>query len=208
MAGSSWTDVAGAVGAVLTPVLVAVLAFVLSRTQSRSDELLRVRLDYYRLLLPDLNTLMCYMTFIGTWRDQSPVEILQLKRRLDANFYCAAPLFGPAVLDAYDALMAMTFESFGRWGADARIKTNPYRRRQAWIREPGWDPAWDTRFTMGDDASIPADQLARYRDAYDRLVANIVQDLDITRARARYTTDRVSLNAHAPRARDITGSGA
>ena len=62
----AWTDVVGATGAASTPVVVAVLAFVFARSQSRSEELLKVRLEYYKVLAPDLNSLMCYMTFIGT----------------------------------------------------------------------------------------------------------------------------------------------
>jgi hypothetical protein len=103
VAGTAWTDVTQAVGAVLIPVALAGVAFLVTRSQSRSDELLRLRVDYYRALAPDLNRLMCYMTFIGTWRDDSPADVIGLKRRLDRTFFCAAPLFSPGVLDAYIA---------------------------------------------------------------------------------------------------------
>jgi hypothetical protein len=56
---TSWTDAVTAVGTALTPAVVAGLAYVLTRSQSRSEELLRTRLDYYRELAPELNRLMC-----------------------------------------------------------------------------------------------------------------------------------------------------
>lgn len=203
----TWTDVVGAVGAAATPVVVAVLAFVFTRSQARSEELLKVRLEYYKLLAPDLNMLMCYVTFIGSWRDISPPEILELKRRLDKTFYCAAPLFSNGVLNAYDELMDRTFTTFGAWGQDAKIVSNPYRRRQSWRGAEAWSMSWNTMFTLSEEDTIPADTLKGYRDAYDRLITTLVKDLTITRARSRYTTDRVSLNAHAPKQRDVVGSG-
>ena len=194
----------------LVPVVVAALAFVLTRNQSRSGELLRTRLDYYRLIAPDLNRLMCYMTFIGNWRDKSPANIIDLKRRLDENFHCAAPLFSPGVLAAYDRLMDLSFATFGNWEEDARIKSSAFRRRQAWLvnSTDDWAPTWSSYFTLDDSAVISADTLSQYRRCYDELIAATVRDLDLTRARAQYTTDLNYLNAHAPRSRDITGSDA
>jgi hypothetical protein len=202
-----WTDVVQAMGAVLVPITVAALVYVLTRNQSRSEELVRARLEYYKLLAPDLNRLMCYITFIGGWRDDSPEDIVALKRRLDANFFCAAPMFSAGVLNAYTALMERSFSTFGDWGVDARIKSNAYRRRQSWrgVDGNGWQPQWDGYFTLRDTEIIAANSLTDYRRTYDALLAAAVRDLDLTRARAQYTTDLITLNAHAPRAEDIIG---
>lgn len=104
--------------------------------------------------------------------------------------------------------MKSTFETFNNWGDDAKIISNPYRRQQSWRRPSGWPSDWDDFFTLPKDATIPAEALHNYRDVYDALIAAIVRDLTITRARARYTSDQVSLNAHAPIARAISGSDA
>lgn len=203
----AWTDVVQAIGALLGPVVVAALAYVLTRNQSRSQELVRARLEYYKLLAPDLNRLMCYMTFIGGWRDDSPEVIITLKRRLDANFYCAAPLFSPKVLEAYNDLMELSFSTFGPWGTDARIKSNAFRRRQSWRGEgdSAWRPEWNSYFTFQDTEIIAGESLMGYRKIYDSLLAAAVRDLDITRARSQYTTNLVKLNAHVPRIEDIVG---
>lgn len=178
----------------------------LSRRQDRNGELLKARIEYYRLLAPDLNTLMCYITFIGRWRDLSPIEVIELKRRLDQNFYSAAPLFSDPVRDSYTAFEASCFSTFGEWGEDAKICSGAYRRRQAWRRKDvAWLSDWDSMFTKNDEDPIKSQELAHIRTAHDKLIAALVQDLDLTRARSEYTTSLVSLNAHAPRQRDIGG---
>jgi hypothetical protein len=120
MAEPNWADIVTAVSSAFVPIAVVAVGLVLGRRQTLNHELIKIRLDYYRSLAPNFNRLMCYMTFIGTWRDDSPEDIIALKRQLDSNFHCAAPLFSPAVNDAYDALMELTFSTFGLWGHDAQ----------------------------------------------------------------------------------------
>lgn len=209
MNSPKWTDIVVALSSALTPLVVAVLAYVLTRNQSRSEELLRARIDYYRVLVPDLNRLMCYMTFIGGWRDQSPPDILTLKRRLDENFNCAAPLFSPMVSKTYQELMDDTFDAFSGWGQDARIKSNAFRRRVAWQGKgkDEWQSEWDDYFTVPESSPISRESLRQYRRRYDTLIAAAVRDLDLTRARAQYTTVLVAMNANAPPTPDIAGNG-
>jgi hypothetical protein len=204
---SQWANLATIVGSLLTPLTVAFVGVMFARRQSRSDQLQKVRLDYYQELSPDLNRLMCYMTYIGTWRDDSPVEVVQLKRKLDARFASAIPLFSPEVSAAYTNMMRLTFATFGLWGHDARILTSGYRRRRAWQRiDQSWQSDWDERFALGDSETISGESLADYRDAYDALISAMVHDLSLSRARDRYTTDLVSLNASAPIPNPVEGS--
>jgi hypothetical protein len=196
-----------AIGAIATPIVVAVAAYVFARRQSRNEELLRARLDYYKKLVPDLNLVMCYLMFIGTWRDVSPPELIATKRRLDTEFYCAIPLFSEPVREAYEAFGAVCFATFGMWGADARIRSNAYRRRQAWCRSDiAWDSAWDAMFTKREHEAIPAVELLTVKQAHDRVIAALVQDLNINRARSEYTTSLTVMNAHAPRVQQVDGA--
>lgn len=191
-----------AVAAVLTPIAVAWLVYLLSHRRSRNDELIRARLDYYRDLVPDLNDLMCYFTFIGCWHDMEPPAVVALKRRLDKKFFCAAPLFSPAVSDRYATFLGACFQTFNQWGRDARMCTSPYRRRQA---HASWDSSWDEMFVYSDSREISGDELMNVRKACDALLVSLVTDIDINDARDAYTTDLVSLNAHAPRRQPISG---
>ena len=206
MSDPSWTEVVSAIAGIVTPVVIAIFGFIIARRQSRSDLLLKARFESYNKLAPDMNRLMCYLTFIGTWRDDSPVEIVALKRRLDANFYVAAPLFSGDVNESYRALMDLSFSTFGRWGQDAVIRSGAYRRRQSWVRKDvAWDDSWKAMFELPETGIVSGESLTEYRVAYDRFLFALVTDLNITRARAEYTTPRVSLNASPPR-NDIAGA--
>jgi len=202
MSVPSWLEYAQGIGSVVTPLTIAGLGYVLARRQSRNDVLLAARLEEYRRLVPNLNALMCYMTFIGDWKALTPPEVVQLKRRLDSDFFAAAPLFSTEVQGAYGTFMDRCFQTFNTWGSDARLLTSAYRRRSACT---SWQEGWDALFAYDDDRTIPASELAALRTSYDAVVAALVRDLDLTRARTKYTSDLVSLNAHAPRAVEITG---
>lgn len=198
MSEVNWTDVVSAVSAAATPIIVAVFGWLLTRRQSRSELLLKARIDYYRDIMPDLNRLMTYMMFIGAWRDMTPLEVISLKRRLDACFYVAAPLFSPPVTRAYEVFMKQCFVPFGQWGADALIRSSPYRRRVSWNATDPWDPEWGRLFELQEDEAIEAAALETLRSAYDALVSALVTDLNINRARGEYTNTRVLENARGP----------
>lgn len=195
-----------AIGAIATPLVVLALGFLLTTRQSRSEELLKARLDYYRTLIPKLNDLMCYLTFIGGWRDLSPPQVVQLKRELDREFNCAAPLFSDAVKPSYDGFMDLCFKTFNEWGSDPRIMSSAYRRRQAWRPASVWEESWDPIFAYPDTRVIAGQELVDIRAAYDVLVKSMVTDLNLERARSQYTSAQVSLNAHETVRQDIGGS--
>jgi hypothetical protein len=60
-------------------------------------------------------------------------------------------------------------------------------------------------FTLADTDVITKKNLGDVRESHDRVLAAMVQDLSMTRTRSSYTTDLVSLNAHAPIRDDIEG---
>jgi hypothetical protein len=194
----TWAAGLSAVGAVTTPFVVAAIGFLLSRQlkriearQWRSQELISARLDFYREIAEPLNDLMCYFTFIGTWKEKTPPEITELKRSLDRTFHTLAPFFSVEVVRAYDSFMDLCFEVFGEWGADARLKTNFRRRRDAAVER--WQPEWDSMFTADDP--IPPERLEQIKASYNEVLARLVGDIQLTIARTDYATARVVLNA-------------
>lgn len=198
MPETSWTDVVTAVSSAATPIVIAVFGWILTRRQSRNELLLNARINYYSKVMPDLNRLMTYMMFVGTWRDTSPPQIITLKRRLDAAFYVAAPLFSAPVSSAYEDFMKQCFVPFGRWGADALIRTSPYRRRVSWQAAAPWNPDWERMFELKENEPVEGTALEDLRSAYDSLISALVTDLNINRARGEYTSARVVTNASGP----------
>lgn len=199
MSEPSVVDLLVAASAVITPLLVVFFGAILTHRQSRNRLLLEARFEYYKDLAPDLNRLMCYLTYIGEWRDISPPEVVYLKRKIDKVFYVAAPLFSKQVGQRYRELMDLSFRTFGFWGQDARILSGPGRRRESWVRADPWVKEWDDYFALREDEVITPESLRAYRLAYDKLVAALVTDLSLSRARPEYTTPSVSLNASTTR---------
>jgi hypothetical protein len=196
VADVDWTLVAQAVTAVATlavPVVVAVMAHRFNdqlkrweANQWRNQELIRARLEYYRELVPQLNDLMCYLTFIGRWKEMTPPEAIGIKRTLDRSFYCAAPLFSEDVLKGYDVFMDACFVVFGGMGTNARLRSTFGPRQQA--AGVDWDPAWAEHFTHPADAGHPVDEIVAIRRAYDALISGFANDIELNAPRQRYLT--------------------
>jgi hypothetical protein len=74
-------DIVKTLAAVAVPVVVAVVGYRLSRrlklweaSQWRNQELIKARLQYYGQLAPMINDVMCYLTFIGRWKELTPPQ--------------------------------------------------------------------------------------------------------------------------------------
>lgn len=194
MAEVNWTVIAELVTAAATlavPVVVAVMAHRFNNqvkrweaNQWRNQELIKARLEYYRELVPQLNDLMCYLTFIGRWKEMTPVEVIAIKRALDRSFHCAAPLFTDDVLKRYDVFMKACFEIFGGMGTSARLRTTFSPRQQ--VAGVEWNPDWAEHFTHPADAPHPVDEIAAIRRGYDTLIAAFASDIELNAPRDRY----------------------
>lgn len=183
-----------AVSAVSVPVIVAVIGFVLNRRlkqyeadQWRNQELIKARLQYFGQLAPMLNDLMCYLTFIGRWKEMTPPEVIALKRNLDRVFYPVAPLFDSATTSAYNAFMGQCFKTHAGWGVDARIRSGFGHRRQA--AGEAWQPEWESMFTNGEDQPIEDSSIDTLHASHDLLLAKLVEDVKLLAPRQQYVSN-------------------
>jgi hypothetical protein len=204
MTSIDYTLVAETVTAAATlavPVVVAVMANRFNNqlkkweaNQWRNQELIKARLEYYKELVPQLNDLMCYLTFIGHWKDITPPAAIEAKRTLDRAFYCAAPLFGEDVLAAYQEFMGNCFHTYGKWGADARLKTGFGRRQEA--AGTSWSPGWNDFFTYPAGTDIPVAEIAQIRRSYDAVMSAFARDIELNMPRDRYVNADVTPSAN------------
>jgi hypothetical protein len=190
-----------AVATLAVPIVVAVMAARFNDQlrkweagQWRNQELIKARLEYYRILVPKMNDLMCYFTFIGSWKDLTPSQVVELKRTLDREFHCAVPLFSDGVHASYDRFMAACFQTFGSWGQNAKLKTGFGRRREA--AGADWDADWEEMFTLTAGDNITRESLDEVRTGYDRLISAFAADIELNVARTRYVTANVTADAH------------
>ncbi|WP_068182329.1 hypothetical protein [Mycobacterium sp. UM_CSW] len=193
-------DLIQTVAAVSVPIVVAVIGYKLNHrlklyeaSQWRNQELIKARLQYFGQLAPMLNDLMCYLTFIGRWKELTPPDLIAIKRDTDRLFYSVAPLFSLAAVTAYQDFLGACFTTHTGWGTDARICSGFVRRREA-SREP-WLAEWGQLFTHQDGDAIPESSMTAVRATYDKLLATLVEDVELLQPRDRYADSNLVANA-------------
>ena len=185
---SDWNslEVAQLAIAALMPLTLLGLGLLVARNTRRLDSLehanqtvLARRLEIFGQVAPKLNRLLCFMAFVGRWKEITPADVLILKRDVDEVMYINRLLFSDALFVAYRAFMARLFAMYATVDGDAliraRISSNLGDRRNI----PWWSPFMADMFAR-DHICEPAEaQLV-----YDELSATFRDDLyvnDLTR---------------------------
>lgn len=190
---ATWLDLVKTLAAVAVPVVVAIVGYRLNQrvkqweaSQWRNQELIKARLRYYDELAPMLNDLMCYLTFLGRWRDLTPLDVLRLKRDTDRLFFSVSPLFSQRSVEAYQVFIGACFQTFRGWGLEPHIRSGFVHRRDA--RPKSWDPSWNELFTHSENDEVTEEDQARVRDGYDGLLAALAEDIELSEPRHRYVS--------------------
>ena len=153
----------------LSPLTILILGFAVNRRlqnfehmQWTNQQVVQKRLDVFDTFAPMLNDLLCYMTYVGAWKDLEPHEAVRLKRKLDRIAYVNAPLFPPEFLKYYNNFIETCYYMFAGWGKDAQLRTAIEKRREA--RGETWKSEWDDCFSPPDEVSEPAKVQAAYTE--------------------------------------------
>jgi hypothetical protein len=174
----NWLEIAKLAAGLLTPAAIGVGGIYIHRitkqfehTQWRGQKLIEKRLAIYDEMAPKLNDILCYFTYVGSWRDFTPSDIVQLKRASDKTFHLAAPLLSNEFFEAYKAWQECCFETYTGWGEDPKLRTLYVRRREA--RADSWETEWNTRFS---DKPTPPEEI---RTAYKRVMDAFAHDIGV-----------------------------
>lgn len=148
----NWLETTKILASLLVPVALASFGIYIHRItkrfehlQWRSQKLTEKRLVIYDDLAPKLNELLCYYTYVGNWRDTTPLEVIAMKREIDKKIYLAAPLFSKSFFASCINFQDLCFETHTGWGNDSRLRTAFDRRRDAWLK--GWNSEWEGCFS-------------------------------------------------------------
>jgi hypothetical protein len=133
--------------AILTPIALFLFSYQINQTQlqnanDRADNVRKetqereriVQVSKQRILLwseisPLMNDLYCYFLYVGHWKEISPEQVIETKRKLDKLIYSNSPFFSPDFLGKYNAFMASAFKTGSGWGADAKLRSAPIREK-------------------------------------------------------------------------------
>ncbi|MGA3954316.1 hypothetical protein ACI2UN_24560 [Ralstonia nicotianae] len=140
------------VSGLITPAMLAIFGIYIHRVtkrfehlQWRAQKLIEKRLSVYDDLAPSFNDLLCYFTYVGSWKDLDPPSIVSLKRVMDKKIHLAAPLFSPEFFVACSKFQGLCFQTYSGWGRDPLLRTNYERRRDAC--RGGWKVEWSDCFS-------------------------------------------------------------
>ena len=105
------------------------------------------RLSIYQEVAPLLNEIVSYHFYVGRWKERSPLDVVEKKRRLDSLMYSNIALFTPAFFELYRAFMRQSFRGAGNHYGESRIRTQAQCRRP-----PATESAelWLSHFTHED----------------------------------------------------------
>lgn len=165
----------------LTPIIGGIIAWRLAsitkkieKKQWANQKLIEKRLEVYDEIIPRLNDLYCFYTYVGNWKELSPGEVIGIKRFLDKKVYTYGTLFSAELITDYQRLMETAFQMFGEFGTDARIRSSATRRQIL----PGWQEAWSAYFA--EEKAVDEDA---FKEAYHRFVATLTRLLGIENER-------------------------
>jgi hypothetical protein len=150
-------EVAKLVVSVLTPVLVVSVGLFINKrlkkieyNQWRNQKLIEKRLTIYDDLAPLLNDILCYYTYVGNWKENSPIQIINLKRIVDKKVYLAAPLFCKEFLSSCMNFMNLCYETYTGWGQEPKLRTSFQKRQE--VFGVNWEKNWDQIFSNSNHA--------------------------------------------------------
>jgi hypothetical protein len=166
---NTFVEVAKALGALATPVVVVVVAYLFQRKQKLAEAAMTERIKRIALISPLLNQIFSYRHRVGGYLDWSPEEILQAKRDADREFRTYEFLWTPEYREAYHRFMEECFATNRGAGNKAGIRADE-RHYPKKASTPNWEA-----FT-GEEADK-----GRNQEAYNQVQSITARDLGFRR---------------------------
>lgn len=93
------------------------------------DQVRGLRLSIYKEAAPLINDILSYNFYVGRWKEYSPADIIEKKRKLDSLMYSNMALLTPEFFKLYYAFMRESFRTAGNAYGESRIRTQAHCRR-------------------------------------------------------------------------------
>jgi hypothetical protein len=168
----------------LTPIIILLVGIWVTQLAERfkailwsNQKVIEKRIVIYDELAPMLNDLYCYFQFVGNWKELTPPQILEIKRRLDKKAHLYAPLFSPAYLSLYNDFIHLCFETFVGPGLDARLRTPiaSFDGDRKEVSTTQWNERWDEMFSDAEEVTSKNE----LKDKYKSLMSRFSRELGI-----------------------------
>jgi hypothetical protein len=133
-----------------TPIIVLILgiwakniAIDYERRAALNGRIIEKRVEIYEKIGEDLNDIFVFLLQVGDWKQFSPDQIIDKKRRLDKLMYINRPYWSDDVFLSYNEFMDSAFETYTEVGEDAKIKTVTIKFEKL----PNWNEKWKKQFS-------------------------------------------------------------
>jgi hypothetical protein len=163
-----------------TPVMIAFFGFTLNRRMKEIEQIqwskqkaIEKRVEFYYKVVPWLNDIYCYFWYVGNWKSLSPIEIINIKRSLDKEYYINEVLLPINVRKNYQDFIHACFRTYTGMGNDAQLETSYAKRVQSF--EGNWKDEWNDYFTEKNNKF----QKGPIKDLYYSLVNSLAESLGI-----------------------------
>ena len=175
---------------ILMPVSVVTFGWLLNRRlkhiehrQWANQKLIERRLELYDDIAPELNKLLCFYIFVGSWKRISPDEALETKRALDQKVHIYRYLLGDAFFKEYTQFINILFKQWQGHGVSAsfrakitsddrgsRIDDNQYDNG----KKLEWKSEWGARFV--ENEALPYKDIEK---GYERVMNALKDTIEI-----------------------------
>jgi hypothetical protein len=107
-----------------------------ARIQS-SQTVVAKRVELYSNIQEPLNEIYCYIKRVGSWKEYTPEDVIDLKRSVDKKIYSSLPFWSEEMRKTYFEFMDICFETNRGHRINAGIIADPskYRELQSWKPE-------------------------------------------------------------------------
>ncbi|MGF2033731.1 MAG: hypothetical protein RMZ43_000110 [Nostoc sp. CmiVER01] len=147
----NWTASLQVISSVLVPILVALIGYIINRSLgilnnrlAVSRDLMERRFKDFDELTSGLNDLFCYCTYVGQWREITPIKALEIKRQLDKMVYQSLPIWGNNFLTAYRDFIKVCFSEYAGRATSAKLRADINIHKENWGER--WIDEWDQYF--------------------------------------------------------------
>lgn len=162
-------DIAVPTSIFLVGIIVSLSIERLKRQMEHKNFIIEKQFETYQVLGRKLNTLLQYCTYVGSWKNNTPDEVINIKREIDTIFFSASPILSDSVAQAYNGFISACFDVKLGKGTQIKIKAN-YERFE---KNSNWKPEWREYFV--DPVSLKLSSGSYRRDVvqvkYSELMA-------------------------------------
>lgn len=109
------------------------------------QSIIKHRTDTYTTIKDDLNTIYSYIKRVGNWKELTPKNIIELKRKIDKEIYCTKPFWSKNLIEQYSVFINTCFKTNRGHGKDAAIIGSIDKYNDL----PNWDDHFNDLFTEG-----------------------------------------------------------